>query len=133
MPNEIYYRLMEQLDQYSFGYPTTKSGIELKILERLFTEEEAEMFLSLTPQLQTPEEVSQRMGRGLDDVATLLEQERLPSYDLTQPGDMMVEITGGFNQHTAAVVAGYLLEDTFVAGFTLLQALESQAAGTTPP
>ena len=74
MPSEIYYRLREKLDQYSFGYPTTQSGIELKILEKLFSEEEAEMFLSLTPQLQTPEEVAQRTGRGLDDVATLLEQ-----------------------------------------------------------
>ena len=74
MPSEIYYRLREQLDQYSFGFPSTESGIELKILEKLFTEEEAEMFLFLKPRLQTPDEVAQRIGRGLDDVSPLLEQ-----------------------------------------------------------
>lgn len=73
MNSEVYYRLREQLDQYSFGFPSTESGIELKILEKLFTEEEAEIFLSLTPKLQTPEEVSQRVDRGMEEVETLLE------------------------------------------------------------
>lgn len=39
MPSKIYYELREQLDQYSVGFPTTTSGVEKKILEKLFTEE----------------------------------------------------------------------------------------------
>jgi len=73
MHNEIYYRLRKQLDEYSFGFPSTESGIELMILEKLFTEEEAEIFLALTPQLQTPDEVAQRLDRDLSEVASLLE------------------------------------------------------------
>ena len=74
MPSEIYYRLRDQLDQYSFGFPSTESGIELKILKKLFTEEEAGIFLSLTPQLQTPEEVARCIDRNIDEVAVLLDQ-----------------------------------------------------------
>jgi MinD superfamily P-loop ATPase len=39
VPSKIYYELREQLDQYSVGFPTTTSGVEKKILEKLFTEE----------------------------------------------------------------------------------------------
>ncbi|MCJ7682958.1 MAG: 4Fe-4S binding protein [Desulfobacteraceae bacterium] len=74
MPSEIYKKLQEQLDQYSCGYPTTDSGVEFKILERLFTEEESEMFLSLSQMAETPEEVAQRLGRDPEVVATLLDQ-----------------------------------------------------------
>ena len=74
MPSEIYKKLQEQLDQYSCGYPTTESGVEFKILERLFTEEESEVFLSLSQMAETPEEVAQRLGRDPEVVATLLDQ-----------------------------------------------------------
>ena len=74
MPKEVYHRLREQLDQYSFGFPATESGIELKILERLFTEEEAEMFLLLTLELETPEDLAARTGRGPEAAASLLDR-----------------------------------------------------------
>jgi hypothetical protein len=45
MPSDVCYQLREQLDEYSIGFPTTESGVEMKILERLFTEEEARMYL----------------------------------------------------------------------------------------
>lgn len=72
MPSEIYKALREQLDQYSCGFPTTESGVEFRILERLFTEEEAEVFLYLSMKVETPEEVAQRMDRNPEEVATLL-------------------------------------------------------------
>lgn len=72
MPSEVYEKLREQLDQYSCGFPTTESGVEFKILKKLFTEEEAEMFLSLSMKLETPEEVAQRLGREPEAVASIL-------------------------------------------------------------
>ncbi len=48
MASEVYKELRKQLGQYSCGFPTTESGVEFKILEKLFTEEEAKMFLSLS-------------------------------------------------------------------------------------
>lgn len=74
MTCQIYYDLREQLDQYSVGFPSTGSGVEMKILERLFKEEEAQMYLSLSMMLETPETVAQRLGRKPKEVASLLEQ-----------------------------------------------------------
>lgn len=73
MSNEIYYRLREQLDQYSVGFPATKSGVELKILKKLFTEEEAHMYLNLSMMLETPESVAERMKQDPEKAANLLE------------------------------------------------------------
>ena len=72
MPSEIYQNLREQLDQYSCGFPTTESGVEFKILKKLFTEKEAEMFLCLSLKVETPEEVAQRIGRDPEVVASIL-------------------------------------------------------------
>lgn len=74
MASEVYRKLREQLDQYSCGFPATESGVEFKILERLFTEEEAKMFLSLSLKIETPEEVALRLGREPEVVASILHQ-----------------------------------------------------------
>ncbi len=49
--HSAYKTLAQKLDQIPNGYPPTKSGVELKILAKLFTVEQAELanFLSLTP------------------------------------------------------------------------------------
>lgn len=73
MPSQVYYDLREQLDQYCVGFPATESGVEMKILEKLFTEEEARMFLNLSVMLETTEAVAQRLGRDPNAVASLLE------------------------------------------------------------
>jgi hypothetical protein len=49
----------EQLDQYTQGFPQTPSRVEVKILENLFSEEEAEMFLELSLMLETSDAVAQ--------------------------------------------------------------------------
>ena len=41
MSDDTYIKLREFLDQFPIGYPKSPSGIEIKILKRLFTEEEA--------------------------------------------------------------------------------------------
>ena len=57
-------KLREFLDQFPLGFPQTPSGVEIKILKRLFTEEEANIAVLLTP---FPEQVDQIAGRtGLD-------------------------------------------------------------------
>lgn len=74
MTTEIYSRLREQLDQYSLGFPATESGVELRILEKLFSEEEAEMFLLMSLMAEAPEVIAQRIGRDPEEVTSLLEQ-----------------------------------------------------------
>jgi Na+-translocating ferredoxin:NAD+ oxidoreductase subunit B len=73
MTSKLYYDLREQLDQYSGGFPSTRSGVELRILERLFSEKEAEMYLGLSMMLETPEELARRLGRETDETTQLLE------------------------------------------------------------
>ena len=45
---EIYKELACHLDKMPIGYPTTDSGVELRILKRLFTPEHAEIALKLS-------------------------------------------------------------------------------------
>ncbi len=73
MEIEIFRKLQKQLDTYSLGFPATKSGVELKILKKLFTPEDASMFLALTPLLESPEEVAEKISRSVEDVAAHLE------------------------------------------------------------
>ncbi|MBW1782042.1 MAG: 4Fe-4S binding protein [Deltaproteobacteria bacterium] len=72
MTEDIYRRLQKRLDHYSLGFPATESGVEIEILKELFSEEDATMFLHLTPKPETPEDVAQRMDRPLEAVAAQL-------------------------------------------------------------
>jgi Fe-S-cluster-containing hydrogenase component 2/predicted transcriptional regulator len=74
MTDNVYFDLREQLDQYAGGFPSTRSGVEMEILEMLFSPEEAEMFLSLSVAPETPEALAQRLGREPNEIAALLER-----------------------------------------------------------
>ncbi|MBI4831698.1 MAG: 4Fe-4S binding protein [Candidatus Lindowbacteria bacterium] len=60
MSDSAYLKLREFLDQFPLGFPATDSGVEIEILKRLFTPEEAEVAVLLTP---FPEEVSSIASR----------------------------------------------------------------------
>ncbi len=51
---DIYEKLRARLDDLATGYPATESKVEIRLLKRLFTEEEAELYMELTPLLQKP-------------------------------------------------------------------------------
>ena len=74
MASELYYELRERLDEYSVGFPSSPSGVEITILERLFTTEEADLFLQMNLMIETPEVIAERSGRDLKDVTVLLER-----------------------------------------------------------
>jgi ferredoxin len=48
--------------------------VELNILQRLFTEEEAELALHISPIPESPEDVSKRLGRDAAETTALMEQ-----------------------------------------------------------
>ena len=52
MTEDIYHKLAHHLDELPAGFPATESGVEIRILKRLFTPEEAELALhtSLIPE-----------------------------------------------------------------------------------
>lgn len=45
---DVYRRLQQHLDNMPVGFPATKSGVELRVLQHLFTPEEAEIALHLS-------------------------------------------------------------------------------------
>ena len=45
--DEVYEKLRERLDMFPQGFPKTKNGVELEILEHLFSTDEAKIALSL--------------------------------------------------------------------------------------
>lgn len=73
MPENIFRQLREQLDQYSVGFPATESGVEIKILKTLFTEEEGWMYLHMSLMLETPESVAGRLKLDSQQVANRLD------------------------------------------------------------
>jgi hypothetical protein len=48
MTKDVYERLAHHLDDLPGGFPCTESGVEMHILRRLFTPEDAELTLHLT-------------------------------------------------------------------------------------
>ena len=72
MSTDVYRELQERLDTYSMGFPPTESGVEIKILKRLFSGEDAAMFLALTPRLEAPVEVAGRLNKPEGAVASHL-------------------------------------------------------------
>jgi Na+-translocating ferredoxin:NAD+ oxidoreductase subunit B len=72
--NDIYEKLRERLDNMATGYPITKSGVEIEILKRLFTEKDVELFLRLSSKLEKPADVAKRISRDADEVAEQMEE-----------------------------------------------------------
>ncbi|MBN1572806.1 MAG: 4Fe-4S dicluster domain-containing protein [Deltaproteobacteria bacterium] len=94
MSEDIFRQLQKRLDRYSMGFPETKSGIELKILKYLFSEDDAEMFLSLSHELESPESVSSRFSRPPEEVAALLD-------DMAERGLLFRQKKGGAVRYAA--------------------------------
>jgi Na+-translocating ferredoxin:NAD+ oxidoreductase subunit B len=74
MMSDTYERLRQRLDDLATGYPATKTKIEIKILKRLFTKKDAELFLGLLPLLETPDDAAARLGRDPADIAKQMER-----------------------------------------------------------
>jgi Pyruvate/2-oxoacid:ferredoxin oxidoreductase delta subunit len=63
---DVYRRLQRHLDNMPVGFPETESGVELRILRRLFTPEEAEVGLLLSAVPETLDRIHSRArGTGI--------------------------------------------------------------------
>ena len=65
--SDVYMRLAAKLDELPQGFPTTQSGVELKILEKLYTREEAEIALRMRLIPETVEAIAAGVHQGLPD------------------------------------------------------------------
>ena len=71
---DIYEKLRARLDDLATGYPATESKIEIRMLKRLFNEEEAELYMQLSPFLEKPQAVAVRLNRDADELEPILER-----------------------------------------------------------
>ena len=70
---DVYKRLAQRLDGLPNGYPATESGVELKILEKIFTPDEAEMTMKMRPMPETVEAVAERLDKPVDEMQAILD------------------------------------------------------------
>ena len=76
---DVYKRLATHLDNLPPGYPATDSGVELRILKRLFTPGEAEAALALTMVQESADVIAKRLGKDEKDIEELY-------YSMSQKG-----------------------------------------------
>ncbi|MBF0225080.1 MAG: 4Fe-4S binding protein [Desulfobacterales bacterium] len=74
MESNIYKKLAHHLDHLPGGYPPTDTGVELKILKKLFTPDEAELMLHLTILPESPRIIAYRAKLPQDVVEKRLSE-----------------------------------------------------------
>jgi len=74
--NDVYERLAARLDALPHGYPASSTGVELRILRKIFSPEDAELALALSLLPDTAETVARRVARPAEAVRNTLERMR---------------------------------------------------------
>jgi NAD-dependent dihydropyrimidine dehydrogenase PreA subunit len=68
----VYYKLAKVLDTLPNGFPATQSGVEIRILKKIFKPDEADLFCDLKLRFETPEQIAARAGRPLEGLSEKL-------------------------------------------------------------
>jgi len=74
MARGIYEKLAEHLDNLPGGFPRTQSGVEIRILRRIFTPEEAKLAVHLALIPEEPRVIARRAKLPLAEVTQRLEE-----------------------------------------------------------
>jgi len=74
LTDDIYEKLARHLDRLPGGFPPTESGVELRILRRLFSPEEAELAVHLTLAPEEPRAIAERGQIPSEQAAERLEE-----------------------------------------------------------
>ena len=69
----IYQRLAEVLDTLPNGFPKTESGVEIKLLKKMFEPDEAELFCELKLNFENVEQIATRTGRPVAELEQKLD------------------------------------------------------------
>jgi Na+-translocating ferredoxin:NAD+ oxidoreductase subunit B len=76
MNDSVYKKLALVLDTLPNGFPETDSGVEIRLLKKIFNHEQAEMFCELRLTMETADEIATRTGRDSGQTSGLLETMR---------------------------------------------------------
>ncbi len=94
--SEVYEVLANHLDNLPGGFPRTDTGVELRILKRLFTPEEADLAVCLSMLPEDVSAIAARSGRSETDLAERLDK-------MSRKGLIFRISRGGRNQYSAAM------------------------------
>lgn len=92
---DVFRRLAEHLDNLPAGYPSTESGVEIRILERLFSPEEAEVATGMSMFPRSVNAIASSTGRDERELTPLLES-------MSQKGLIFRMTRRGKNHYMAA-------------------------------
>jgi Pyruvate/2-oxoacid:ferredoxin oxidoreductase delta subunit len=70
---DVYEKLARHLDRMPAGFPSTDTGVELRILKRLFTPQEAEIAIQLFLKPEPASIIAKRAGLDADELSPVLE------------------------------------------------------------
>jgi len=88
MHDDVYSRLARVLDTLPNGFPQTKSGVEIRLLEKIFTPQQADLFCKLRLTFETTGQISERTGlpaEGLEEMLAAMAE--LGQIFMIQLGD----------------------------------------------
>jgi ferredoxin len=92
---DMYQKLAKYLDNLPAGFPSTETGVELRILKRLFSEEEARITTGLTMMPEPVSAIAQRMGQNEAELTPTLEE-------MSKKGLIFRSTRGGKTHYMAA-------------------------------
>lgn len=86
--DDNYKKLREFLDSLPNGFPASESGVEIEILRKIFTEEEAEVFTKLKLTFENPKQIAARTGIAEERLNTILPvmKEKGQIFGISLPG-----------------------------------------------
>lgn len=93
--DSVYVRLAAKLDGLPQGFPASESGVELRILEKIFTPEEAALACDLLPIPETAVAVARRLGLPKEEARARLES-------MADRGEIMSFRKGGRQRYMVA-------------------------------
>jgi electron transport complex protein RnfB len=73
MTDDVYRRLARRLDELPNGFPPADDGVELEILQKIFSPDDAETALLLRAFPETPGDIAGRLGRPPAEMETTLD------------------------------------------------------------
>ena len=94
--SDLYGKLANHLDDLPGGYPKTESGVEMRILKRLFAPEEAELAVCLTMIPEEASAIAERTGREKTFLALVL-------AEMARKGLIFHSAKGGKDLYSAAM------------------------------
>ncbi len=73
MTDDVFEKLVDTLDELPNGFPRTRSRVELRLLRKIFSEEQATLACIMSGRAERAEEIAGRVGRSPEEVRPLLD------------------------------------------------------------